>query len=214
MASIVSLHPNSPSSSPSLLLEHSGVSRRHCQQIPQSSCPHPSSYSSSIFVIFYSFVITLVVDHLPPPQQPMVFIIVSICRSCSHLTLVSPTLNHIIIVNVFVLLLLTLPERGALSSCPCRCAKSLHPDHLLVMIILNFAVVLSGLVRISALVLAFLPPPPSVGSNIPDLPSPPPLSKLPPHFLYHLLLLFPLLFLLEFMALNSLSFLFIVSQKQ
>jgi hypothetical protein len=92
--SIVSLHPNSPSSSPSSPVEHSGASRSRCCQIPQSSHPHPSSYPSSIFVILYSFVITLVVDCLPPPWQPVVFVVVSICGSCSHSTLVSPPLNQ------------------------------------------------------------------------------------------------------------------------
>ncbi len=66
----------------------------------------------------------------------------------------------IIIVNIFVLLLLPPPERDASSLCPCRCGKSLHPDHLLATIILNFAMVFPGLIKISALVLAFLPPPP------------------------------------------------------
>ncbi len=51
------------------------------------------------------------------------------------------------------------------------------------------------------------PPSPSAGSNILDSPSPPPLLKLPPHFLCHLLLLCPFLFLLESMALDSLLFL-------
>jgi hypothetical protein len=111
----------------------------------------------------------------------------------------------IIIVNVFALLLLLPPERDTSSLCPC-CCKTLHPDHLLATTTLNFAMVLSGLDRISPLVLAFLPPPPSAGSNIPDLSSPPPLSILPPHFLYHLLLFFPFLFHLESMALDSLSF--------
>ncbi len=159
MASIISLHPNSPSSSPSLPVEHSSVSHSCCQQIPQSSRPHPSSYPSTILVIFYPFVIALVVDHLPPLRQPVVFVVVSICQPYSHLMLVSPPLNHINIVNVFVLLLLPPPERDALSSCPCHRAKSLHPDHLL-RIILNIDMVLSGLVRISTLVLAFLSPPP------------------------------------------------------
>ncbi len=88
LASIVSLHPNYPSSSPSLHVEHSGASRSRCWQIPQSSHPHPSSYSSSIFVIFYSFIIALVVDRLPPLRQPVVFVVVSIRWPCSHSTLV------------------------------------------------------------------------------------------------------------------------------
>jgi hypothetical protein len=41
---------------------------------------------------------------------------------------------------------------------PCHHGKSLNPDTLLARIILGLSVVLSGLVRISALVLTFLPP--------------------------------------------------------
>jgi hypothetical protein len=55
---------------------------------------------------------------------------------------------------------------------------------------------------------ARLPPPsPAADSNITDLPSPPPSSRLPPRPLGHLLLLFPFLLLHESIARDSLSFL-------